>query len=198
MKYPHVGCIVAVPLALGALVLAAAGDEEGRIKLNRDEAKKAVEYLNRVRQKPASFSDDVGVDLNGVRPRPALRWNPILARVAERKAIDMARRNYFSHTTPEGLGINRMIHAAGYRLPSYMLKKKSANFFESIAAGSTTGQEIIKLLIVDEGVASLGHRKHLLGMTAHNAVCRDVGIGIASNPRSEYKTYASIIIARRK
>jgi len=29
----------------------------------------------------------------------------------------MAKRNYFGHVNPEGLGINILMHDAGYKLP---------------------------------------------------------------------------------
>ena len=68
-----------------------------------------------------------------------------------------------------GLGINIMIHQAGYKLPAYRLKKKDANHFESIGAGPTTGKEVVQMLILDKDVPSLGHRLHLLGIGAELA-----------------------------
>ena len=84
--------------------------------LERSEARKAFEYLNKVRKDPARFGKEIGVDLVDVNPRDALVWNDILARVAEEKALDMATRNYFGHVTPDGLGMNIKMHEAGYAL----------------------------------------------------------------------------------
>src|SRR4051812_17752181 len=50
--------------------------------------------------------------------RTKLVWNPILARVARERAWDMARRNYFSHVNPDGLGANTLVERAGYVLPA--------------------------------------------------------------------------------
>jgi len=112
--------------------------------------------------------------------------------------LDMANRDYFGHVTPEGLGINIQIHEAGYRLPSDWFKDKKQNFFESISAGRDTGALAIRDLIVDKDVPELGHRKHLLGMTDFFAKCTDIGIGFARKPNSRYRTYMSIIVARKK
>lgn len=161
----------------------------------KDEAKKAFEYLNQVRANPPAHSPEIGVDLSAVKPIKALKWNAILAKVAEEKAADMAKRDYFSHTTPEGLGINYLMNQAGYKLPPALLKTKDANFFESIAAGKKSGKEIIQMLILDKDTPGFGHRKHLLGMEKFYADCTDMGVGIASNPQSKFKTYACIIVA---
>src|SRR5262249_18449068 len=104
-------------LAVALLCFLSDADEKERAVLDRDEARKALDYLNKVRKEPAKFSKEIGVDLSDVKARPALKWNDILAKVAEEKALDMANRDYFGHVTPEGLGINIQIHEAGYSLP---------------------------------------------------------------------------------
>ena len=175
-----------------------AGQEKEEATLDRDEARKAFEYLNKVRKDPAKFSKEIGVDLSDVKPRKELKWHDVLAKVAEEKALDMANRDYFSHVTPEGVGINIQIHEAGYKLPSAWIKDKKQNFFESISAGRNTGVEVVQDLILDKDVPEAAHRKHLLGMTDFYAKCTDIGIGFARNPKSKYRTYVSIIIARNK
>jgi uncharacterized protein YkwD len=175
-------------------------DENGTTLL-RTEAKNAFNYLNQVRANPESYSQSIGVDLSGVEPRPALKWNNILQKVAEEKAKDMANRNYFSHTSPEGLGINIMINDAGYTIPADWYSTPSANYFESLASGwgsVSTGEDFINLLIIDEGVPSLGHRKHLLGMGDWNSSLVDCGIGYANNPTSNNRNYVCVIIAKQK
>jgi uncharacterized protein YkwD len=199
MGRQFLGIFGVILLMSSLLVSAPAGDKkEDETKLDDKEAKNAFEYLNKVRSKPADYSKEIGADLKEVKPRDALKWNDILAKVAKEKAADMAKRNYFAHDTPEGLGINYLIHKAGYKLPEYMRKKKSDNFFESLGAGYSTGKEAIQGLIKDEFDKNLGHRKHLLGMTDFYAACTDIGIGIAHNPKSKYGTYVCIIIAKQK
>jgi uncharacterized protein YkwD len=188
-----------VGLAFASLgVLSASGDDKEKAAADRDEAHKAFEYLNKVRTEPAQFSKEIGIDLSDVKPRPALAWNNTLAKVAEEKALDMARRDYFGHVTPEGLGINVQIHEAGYTLPKEWVKEKDQNFFESISAGTDTGVEAIRNLILDKDLPAALHRKQLLGITEFYAACTDIGIGFARNPKSKYRTYMSIIIARKK
>jgi uncharacterized protein YkwD len=177
---------------------AVAGDEKEKAALDRDEARKAFEYLNKVRKEPAKFAEEIGVDLADVKARPALTWNDIVAKVAEEKALDMAKRDYFGHVTPEGLGINIQIHEAGYKLPKDWVKDKDQNFFESICAGTKTGVEAIRNLIVDKDLPAAPHRQQLLGITDFYAGCSDIGVGFARNPKSKYRTYLSIIIARKK
>jgi uncharacterized protein YkwD len=173
-------------------------DENVKAALDRDEARTAIDYLNKVRKEPAKFSKELGIDLNNVMARAELSRNNTLVKVAEEKALDMANRDYFDHLTPEGLGINTQIHEAGYKLPSAWIKDKKQNFFESISAGQKTGIEAIRSLLVDRGDPESLHRKHLLGMTDFYAECTDIGIGFARHATSKYRTYMSIIIARRK
>jgi uncharacterized protein YkwD len=173
-------------------------DEKQKATLDRDEARKAFDYLNKIRKEPAKFSKEIGIDLSDVKPRPALKWNNILAKVAEEKAQDMANRDYFGHVTPEGLGINLQIHEAGYQLPKEWIKNNDQNFFESISAGTDNGEEAIRNLIVDKDLPAALHRKQLLGITEFYAACTDIGIGFARHPKSKYRTYLSIVIARRK
>lgn len=56
--------------------------------------------------------------------RSSLSYNPILARVARERAADMARRGYFSHVNPDGLGPNFLAAQAGYALPAPYSKAK--------------------------------------------------------------------------
>ena len=166
------------------------------IIVDKVEAKKAFEYLNLIRENPGKHSEETGVKLGNVKSIFPLKWNDTLARVAEEKAMDMAKRNYFSHTTPDGNGINIMIYNAGYKLDDEWIKNKKENYFESIQAGAKDGIESIKLLIVDGYDKNLGHRKHLLGMGEWNAGLKDVGIGFVRSPQNKYKAYTSIIIAK--
>ena len=193
--------LLALPGGLALALLTGpspADDGEGKATLDRAEAKKAADYLNRVRKEPAKFGKETGADLSNVKPRPALTWNAALAKAAEAKALDMADRGYFDHVTPEGVGMNVQINEAGYTLPASWVKDKRLNFFESIAAGSNTGAAAIRGLVRDKGTAGAGHRKHLLGMSDFYAGCTDIGVGFARNPRSKYRSYICILVARKK
>ena len=166
-----------------------------------DEEKQALEYLNKVRNNPKKYSNEIGVNLSYVDRKKSLTWNSKLAKVAQKKAEDMARRNYFSHTNLDNQGINILIHKEGYNLPHEWIKKKNNNYFESIGAGYSGGVEAIKELIKDDGVDPPGHRNHLLGITEFWSNCFDVGIGFVFrdeiNKQASYPTYICIIIAKK-
>jgi uncharacterized protein YkwD len=179
------------------LMFASAAEDDATAKLDRDEAKQAFEYLNKVRAAPSDFSKEIGADLKDIKPSAVLKWNDALAKAAEDKALDMATRDYFSHTTPEGKGMNIFMNDAGYKLPDAWLKDKKDNYFESIAAGSRDGVSSIRDLILDKDDTNLGHRKHLLAMDDFRAKHKDIGIGFARSAKSKYKTYVSILIAHQ-
>jgi uncharacterized protein YkwD len=166
-------------------------------QIDKEEAKRAFELINKIRMSPKDYSKEFKVSLNNVKPRRALIWNDTLAMVAQQKAMDMATRNYFNHVDPSGYGINYYINKSGYKLNPDWLKNKRANEFESIAAGEETAEVAIKDLIVDKGIPSHGHRTHLLGMDEWNGSLLDIGIGfVRGSEKSKYRTYMSIVIAK--
>lgn len=162
------------------------------------ELKEAFDYLNQVRANPAAFSEEIGIDLSSVQSQKALTWNEILAKVAQEKAKDMATRDYFSHTNPEGNGINILIFNAGYEIPKKWTIPASNNYFESITWGKKTPKDAIVSLIYDKGKddANAGHRKHLLGITSFYKNLTDIGIGHFQSPNNKNKFYISVIIAK--
>ncbi len=163
--------------------------------LLKDPAWKALAYLNEVRKNPAVYSKELGVNLKNVKASPALIWDDVLAKEAERKAMDMAGKNYFAHVDKQGYGMNYYVHKAGFSLPEEWLNHKKNNQIESLGANSEGPDYFIQQLIIDEGVANVGHRKHLLSMTEFYQQNTHIGIGIAYNPDSEYKYYCCILIA---
>ena len=90
--------------------------------MNEDE-EQALNYLNKVRANPSMYSEDIGLDLSYVDKKHPLVWNKNLAYVAQMKAEDMAKRNYFAHVDPNGQGINIFIHKSGYKLNESWIKK---------------------------------------------------------------------------
>ena len=122
--------------------------------------------------------------------RQTLIYNPVLTSVARKRARDMAQRDYFNHTDPDGYGPNWHLTRAGYRLPIEWTAFKDANQVESILAGLQSPDAAFYDLM-----SSSGHRGHLLA-TSHfyvNHLC--YGVGYAYNPNSKYKHYWSIITA---
>lgn len=169
--------------------------------INKEEAQKAFAYLNKFRENLSSKKNFIGYYEENIESRPALVWNKTLAKVAEERALDMAKNNYFSHADKRGIKVNVKIHKAGYKLDKFYLDKKQ-NSFESIQAGAENGKEAIIDLIIDEGVKSLGHRKHLLGIDSgkgypRNSTLTDCGIAfVNAGENSKYKTYVVVIIAK--
>lgn len=164
------------------------------------EVKDACSLLNAIRENPSAYSSELGVNLDDVKSQDALIWDSSLANAAYKKAKDMADNNYFAHIDTDGYGMNFMIQEAGFELADYLKTSISQNNFESIAAGtnSKTPSIMIKQLIIDKNVPSLGHRKHLLGMNDFYAACKYIGIGFYKKPESHYTYYCCVLIARHK
>lgn len=123
--------------------------------------------------------------------RTLLSHNAILARVARERAHDMARRKYFGHVNPDGVGANYLVSQAGYLLPKNYGKKKSANDIETIASGNKTPADVWAAWM-----GSSGHKKHLLGLAKFYAEQTDFGVGYAYVPESQWKHYWVVITAK--
>ena len=165
--------------------------------IDRVEADIMFHYLQDLRQKKTDKTDKLNRYVK--KKRPLLTWNDTLAKVAEARAIDLAEKDYFDHIDPLGNGVNYYINKAGYKLEPEWLEYRSDNFFESLQAGYSESYEIIEDLIIDAGIPSKGHRKHLLGLDDWNKKNTDIGIGfyrVGDGMSAEYSAYTVIIIAR--
>lgn len=169
-----------------------------KVVVDKDAAKDAYEYLLAFRENPQAMMRALGVRFDAKQvSKIRLQWNDDLAEAAELRARDMAERNYFDHSTPEGIGPNLFLVKAGYRLNPDWTKKKAANNFESIAANHETAVDGVKAFIIGKGSPGFMHRKHVLGMDVWNSSLQDIGIGFVRVPEgSTYKTYLSVIIAK--
>ena len=123
--------------------------------------------------------------------RPLMVQDPRLMQVAEEKAMDMASRDYFSHTSPEGIGPNYLVEQEGYNLPDWYCQDMDCNNVESIAAGFGSPEVAFNSML-----NSVGHRNHLLGELAFYAEQTDYGIGFVKYPGSNLSYYWVIITAR--
>jgi len=167
------------------------------IEADKQQAQEAFAFLNAVRANPENYYKELHYKKN-VKVSPIkLQWNDTLAQVAEAKALDMAKRNYFAHVDPDRNGINYLVYQSGYELNPDWIKKRKDNYFESISVNPNSGREAISKLIIDANEPSLGHRKHLLGLDAWNSTLKDIGIGfVCCNAGCCYKTYVCVIIAK--
>jgi uncharacterized protein YkwD len=89
---------------------------------------------------------------------PALQWISVVASVAQSHSSDMVRRNFFSHTTPEGLSPFQRLERVGI---------KYTRAAENIAAGQTTGEQVFH-----SWLSSAGHRRNI-----EDCALRQHGIG---------------------
>ncbi|MCA8914550.1 MAG: hypothetical protein KDB90_03990 [Planctomycetes bacterium] len=143
--------------------------------------------LNRARSDPQQYDTDnsLGGILNGVAAQPPLAINLYLVQSSRFHSAEMAANGYFAHQSAvTGDWPNKMARDAGYTLPTSWTNTN--NYIESIAVIGTSGSSItyspaaaLKALIVDAGVPSLGHRKHLLAMDSWNQAFREIGTGYA-------------------
>ncbi|MFI9718166.1 sigma-70 family RNA polymerase sigma factor [Streptomyces sp. NPDC052396] len=92
-----------------------------------------------------------------------VRNNSQLAAAAQRHSDDMAARNFFDHTNPDGQGPGERITAAGYQWSTYG---------ENIAYGQATPASVM-----DSWMHSPGHRANIL-----NCSFKDLGVGINQAP----------------
>jgi len=143
-----------------------------------------------------SFNDEAQQLANLMRNDPGqmrsfLRCDPILAQVAQERALDMGAREYVSHVNPDGYGPNYLVESAGYVLPDFYNQELNANNIESIGAGYGTALDVWTDLLT-----SPGHRAHLLGLSAFYAEQTDFGIGYAYVPDARYGHFWVIITAR--
>ena len=146
-----------------------------------------LELLNAARANPADYGTSIGLDLSGVAPSGPLAFNGNLIQAARGHSEDMRARDYFAHNTPEGLSPGERITATGYNWTAWS---------ESIAAGFSTPATALAGLIIDEGVADLGHRRHLLAIDSIAASQLEVGIGIAMGGSGAWQNYYTIDTAR--
>lgn len=81
-----------------------------------------------------------------------------LTQAATEHSADMARRGYFSHTTPEGVTFGERLRKAGYPAPGA----------ENIARGHATADQV-----VGDWLKSRGHRKNIMDCSL-----RTIGVGV--------------------
>lgn len=82
------------------------------------------------------------------RRLPRLSMDAKLAKAAYAHAVDMSRRGYFSHTSPDGVGMTTRLRRAGATYTAAA---------ENIARGHTSA-----VSVVSGWMNSSGHRKNIL------------------------------------
>ncbi|WP_328551631.1 sigma-70 family RNA polymerase sigma factor [Streptomyces sp. NBC_00358] len=108
------------------------------------------------------------------RERAAAGCGPVtedaqLEDAARRHSDDMAARDFFEHTNPDGVDPGERITAAGYRWSTYG---------ENIAMGQQTPQAVM-----DSWMNSPGHRANIL-----NCSFKNIGVGVHKGPGGPWWT----------
>lgn len=165
-------------------------------QVDRYEAKRAFDLLCDIRNHPDKYYSKMDFLKNEKISDVQLVWNDTLAKAAEWKVLDMIKNKYSAHVDPKGNGMNFYINKFGYKIKKESLKNNKSNYFESICFGAEDGEEGIINLIIDKGVPSLGHRKHLLGTDKDKAKFKDIGIAFAKgSEKSKWTSYMCVLIA---
>ncbi|MEV6924211.1 CAP domain-containing protein [Dactylosporangium sp. NPDC051485] len=97
-----------------------------------------------------------------------VKYNAKLRAAAYKHSADMAKRDYFSHTTPEGVEFATRIKAEGYNW---------SGAGENIAAGQGTPEQVM-----DAWMHSEGHRANIL-----NCKFVDLGVGLEYQVKNNRK-----------
>ncbi|WP_256106466.1 sigma-70 family RNA polymerase sigma factor [Streptomyces sp. ODS05-4] len=108
-----------------------------------------------------SFGRQVTALVNAERQRSGcgpVSQNSLLDTAAQRHSADMAARDYFDHTSPDGRSPGDRVTAAGYRWSTYG---------ENIARGQQTPASVM-----DSWMNSPGHRANIL-----NCSFKEIGVG---------------------
>jgi fibronectin type 3 domain-containing protein/uncharacterized protein YkwD len=143
-----------------------------------------LERLNDARANPTAYGQSVGVDLSTVAPSQPLAFNTSLIQSSRDHSQDMSNNNYFGHTGSDGSSPFQRMSADGFPW---------VGAAESIAAGQSSVEAALQALIVDAGVADLGHRKQLLsfGGTPYTTE-QQTGVGVVMNGTGSYHNYYTI------
>lgn len=111
-------------------------------------------------------------------PLKPMRWSEKLAELARLHVEDTGRKGLVGHGSSNGDGFSE-------RLESLSSDMSMRSFGENISYGASSGRDVVVQLVVDDGVASRGHRENLL-----NAKFNISGVGCGY-----HKRYGSMCVA---
>ncbi|OWV31281.1 SCP/PR1 domain-containing protein [Halomonas campaniensis] len=136
---------------------------QGECELN-DQQRAMLSQVNEARSQARQCGDQ---QLEAAEP---LTWSCKLEAAAESHSKDMAENDYFSHTGPEGAGIEQRVGNQDYIWQAVG---------ENIAAGHTSVSAV-----VEGWLDSPGHCRNLM-----NDAFTEMGMAKAEDPESRYSTY---------
>jgi uncharacterized protein YkwD len=127
------------------------------------------EYADQLRAAPQSATTREAIAYLERRvPAPPLEFNAGLGLSAAMHATDEGRHGEFEHTGSDGSSAGERMQRAGVW---------AGMLAEEMAAGQDRAEDVVRALIVDEGVPDRGHRKDLM-----DPFLRRAGVGCASHP----------------
>jgi uncharacterized protein YkwD len=143
-----------------------------------------LERLNDARANPPAYGKSIGLNLAGVPASQPLAFNTDLIQSSRDHSQDMNAHNYFGHNGSDGSNPFQRMQADGFPW---------VGAAESIAAGYPTPEDALAGLIIDAGVADLGHRKQLLsiGGVPYQGL-QQTGVGIVLNGSGIYSNYYTV------
>jgi uncharacterized protein YkwD len=110
------------------------------------------QYLSKMKNSSNSYEQSLLKDLAGVKNLPMLKPNSKLARAAKVHTDDIGPKGLTQHESSDGTD-------AFDRVRKYY---NGGCMGENISFGYSAAMDIVLQLLVDDGVASLGHRKNIL------------------------------------
>lgn len=111
-------------------------------------------------------------------PATPLNWDSSLYSAAERHSLDMAKRNYFEHTSPEGGDVSQRVSATRYNWRSVG---------ENLAGGDRSVADALQ-----SWLRSAHHCENLM-----DPKFRDVAVACEMQPGTTYGTYWTMVLGRR-
>lgn len=120
--------------------------------------------------------DEAIAFLESVRPMSPLRFNEGLARAARLHAQDLGPRGSLEHVGSDGSRLSDRLNRLG---------RWHGLIAENISTGEEEARQVVIQLLVDDGVASRGHRKNLFNPDLHQA-------GAGSAPHRDYRVVTVI------
>jgi uncharacterized protein YkwD len=106
----------------------------------------------------------------------ALKWSPQLSEAANSHASDTGLKGIFGHVGSDGSNMRTRVER---------FCKWQGTIGENIAYGNETAEEIVVSLLVDDGVASRGHRTNIFQNEFNE-------VGVAFCPHSAMRTVCVI------
>ena len=126
-----------------------------------DVGKKILQRINQVRINPWSEAERLGLDIDALKQTmsadaiamwdeglPMVAWSEELAMAARKHVEDMLTRLYYSHISPEGIGVEERVRNENYK-PIFIGESLIAVAFEDVISEDEAADLLLDSLFVD-------------------------------------------------